>query len=830
MLARKFRGILTAALLGASMVFAPTVTIAAVDATNVDSLQIKWEFAAGGPVYSSPKLANGLLYVTSADGSIYALNPNSGAIVWSFDTGSVFGGVRGSALITPGGDVCIGDADSHVWCRDGLTGAAIWDKQIVTRSACNNGAGFIQCGADSDCPATSTCSPVDDIWSAPASADGRLFLSIASHLDNPCTKGRVVALDLATGADLWEFVTVPDKVCDTDTTIECSADSDCPAAGSCIEGIGGGVTATVSTDPTGAFVYMNTVGCFTYPSIGDSDTILKLDATTGAVVWRNRVDPPEQFGACSNDQSIDCGTDADCGAANVCTPKTFYHDYGSLNGPVPVDVGPPVNKTLLITGSKNGTLYALDEATGAIEWFNEVAPKPITPAFAGFGLFNGPVAVGDGRVYAALFNHVPGIAPAPDHIQAFDVTDGSTVWTADAGLAWSGASHANGVVYTGNNTLALLSAHNAANGNLLHELALPAPTVSVATVDGASLYVGYGLFGVGGVQAFTLGSVGKCQQTVNKETAKFLQGEAKTISKCELSKVKGKLAGSTVCIRDDVKTTEKLTKIESKKIAGISKKCGGDDKVCGGDLTGEIGSADIGFGGSCPGFEGQGLCTGGSNDGDVCGADTDCTGGGTCAPCDGSIASGDCSGAITCVDCIAAVATRQMNELLVGNLVSTDPALEKEENKCQQTILKEAWKFFQATSKILQKCWDKRLAGKHSDDCPDAAAAVGSEAQKAAEKIAKAEAKKVSKMCKACGGPDKVCGGGDDLALASIYSPAPTCPAVTLPIAPFTDCGAITVATTADMIDCIDCVAEFKIDCVSTNNVPAVAGYPAACQ
>ena len=89
----------------------------------------------------------------------------------------------------------------------------------------------------------------------------------------------------------------------------------------------------------------------------------------------------------------------------------------------------------------------------------------------------------------------------------------------------------------------------------------------------------------------------------------------------------------------------------------------------------------------------------------------------------------------------------------------SDPKLDKDENKCQQTILKEVWKFYQTKSKLLQKCWDKRLLGKHSDDCPDAGAATGSEAQKAAEKLAKAESKKVAKICKKCGGDDKLCGG-----------------------------------------------------------------------
>jgi len=827
------RGLPLAALLVGVVAFAPTVTNAAIDATNVPTLQLKWDFVAGGGVTSSPVVANGLVYVTSWDGSLYALHPDTGAVVWSFDTAAGGIGVQATPLIIPSGAVCIGDQNAHVWCRNGLTGDPVWDKQIVARRACSQ-AGWVQCTVDGDCPATSTCGPVDHVWSGLATAAGRLFVSIASHSDVPCTKGRLVALDVDTGADLWEFVTVPDKICDTDTATICSVDSDCPASGTCIDGIGAGVTATVSTDPTGAFVYLNTVGCYTYPSIGDSDSILKLDASTGAVVWRTRVDPLEEFGACSNDPAIDCGFDGECGASNTCAPKAFYHDFGALNGPIPVDVGAPVNKTLLITGSKNGTLYALDEATGGIEWFNQVEPKPVTPGFAAFGLFNGPLAVANGRVHATLYDFSPAISPPPDHIQAFDLTDGSVLWTDDTGLSWSGVGEANGVVYTGSQAAPVLTINDAATGARLHQIILPNNSTSVATVDGNSLYVGYGVFvGVGGVQAYEIpppARLGKCQRTIGKETAKFLQAESKTISKCELSKVKGKIAGATECLRDDPKTVAKLAKIGAKLIAKINKACGGDDRVCGGDLAEESGSETIGFGGNCPGFEGRGLCAGGSNGGDLCGADSDCAGGGTCATCDGAIAPNDCGDAVTCVDCVAAVATRQMNDLLVDNLVATDPRADKDTNKCQQAILKEAWKFYQTTSKVVQKCWDKRLLGKHADVCPDPGAALGSEARKAAAKIAKAGSKKVAKICKACGGDDKLCNGVGDLPVPSLYGSAPTCPAVTLPSVPFTDCGAITVASMEDLVDCIDCVAKFKIDCAAIGTVPSLASYPAACE
>jgi outer membrane protein assembly factor BamB len=246
------------------------------------------------------------------------------------------------------------------------------------------------------------------------------------------------------------------------------------------------------------------------------------------VIWKTRVDPPEQFGFCSNDASIDCGTDADCGASNTCTTKPFYHDFGFLNGPIPVEVPDGLGtKTILISGSKNGTLYALNEADGSIAWTNAVLPKPISPGFAGFGLFNGPLAVADGRVHAALYELIPDrvcdldhsqgcnddsdcttgtCLPLPDHLQAFDATDGSVLWTDDIGFAWSGVGAANGVVYSGTNAAAEFYAYNAATGVRLATFPIPVQSTSVARVDGDTLYIGYGIGGTGGVRAYEIGA------------------------------------------------------------------------------------------------------------------------------------------------------------------------------------------------------------------------------------------------------------------------------------------------------------------------------------
>ncbi len=488
-------------------------TQAALTPATVSSLVPAWHLPLGAGVTGALAVANGLVYAPALDTSLYALDPTTGARRWVFKADNVmFGGV----LPTAGGNVCFGDANATVYCVRGDTGVEVWRRSLGR-------PGF------------------DTVWSAPATANGRLFVSIASLQDQPCTKGRLVALDLATGNDLWTLQTVPDKICSTDTGIACTDDAQC-GGGTCVDARGAGVTASVTLDPTGNFVYMNTVGCFTFPSIGDSDSIFKLDAATGAVLWKNRVTPPEQFGFCANDTAVECSTDAHCMAVGGrCTnPKPAYHDFGFLNGPlrleVPADGGG--TRTLIVSGSKNGTLYAFHEADGTIAWTNEIQPIPVSPGFAGFGLFNAPLTYAEGRLYAALYqliparvcdnNHAKGCTtdavcgggrclPAPDHLMAFDPRDGTVVWSDDIGPSWSSVAVVNGVAYTGTQVKdgetneSDFFAYDAATGTRLATLRLPGPAVARAVVVGDTLIVGYGVSPPGGVQAFTLPDPTRCR-------------------------------------------------------------------------------------------------------------------------------------------------------------------------------------------------------------------------------------------------------------------------------------------------------------------------------
>ena len=46
-----------------------------------------WNYTTGAYLWSKPAIANGIVYIGSADHNVYALNATTGAKVWSYKTG-----------------------------------------------------------------------------------------------------------------------------------------------------------------------------------------------------------------------------------------------------------------------------------------------------------------------------------------------------------------------------------------------------------------------------------------------------------------------------------------------------------------------------------------------------------------------------------------------------------------------------------------------------------------------------------------------------------------------------------------------------------------------
>jgi hypothetical protein len=283
----------------------------------------------------------------------------------------------------------------------------------------------------------------------------------------------------------------------------------------------------------------------------------------------------------------------------------------------------------------------------------------------------------------------------------------------------------------------------------------------------------------------------RCQRAIAKESAKHVQTVVKALQKCEDRKAAGSVAASTDCTTE-TRTVSLVLGAETRLRQRVAQRCGGSDSVCG--TPGDDSLASIGWGSvtSCPGFEG-GSCTNPIS---------------------------DCDDIATCLACVGQAAVRQAIDLYYGALDEGQFGNGSTINRCQRAIGKETSRFFAATTKALQRCWDARLKGRHTNPCP----APGD--GKAVAKIAKAEARKVLRICSACGGGDG-CGGSGDVTPAQVGFVS-TCPDVTVPNGG--QACAAPIGAMQDIVDCVDCVSEFKADCADAVAVPGLTAYPPECQ
>lgn len=84
--------------------------------------EFRWRFKAKRAVTASPLLHNGVLYVGSVDGVVYALEEGSGWAIWKFRTGRAI--ISSPAVL--GNQVYVGSADRNVYAIDLRSGREIW--------------------------------------------------------------------------------------------------------------------------------------------------------------------------------------------------------------------------------------------------------------------------------------------------------------------------------------------------------------------------------------------------------------------------------------------------------------------------------------------------------------------------------------------------------------------------------------------------------------------------------------------------------------------------------------------------------------------------------
>jgi outer membrane protein assembly factor BamB len=152
--------------------------------------RLKWRVLTGGRVVSSPVFQDGVLFVGSDDGSVYALDAASGQRRWRYATA---GPVASTPAVT-GGLVYFMSYDGKFYAVEAQSGKLRWKFTTggERRFEAKNLHGFL--------PKNQTIAdPFDMFLSSPVVAEGAVFFG--------CGDGNLYALDASTGALRWKLST-----------------------------------------------------------------------------------------------------------------------------------------------------------------------------------------------------------------------------------------------------------------------------------------------------------------------------------------------------------------------------------------------------------------------------------------------------------------------------------------------------------------------------------------------------------------------------------------------------------------------------------------------
>ncbi len=173
---------------------------------NVDGLEIVWSRAAGQTeegVNSSPAVADGVVYVGSDDGRLYAFGAGAGRLLWSKRVGG--GKVRSSPAVA-NGVVFIGADGGSLQARRTSNGRLLWERDLKGRITApplvvdgrvfvgSRGGTFFALKADTG--RTIWKHYTWSVWDAAAYRDGLVYVG--------SDKERVWAFNARTGRVRWE--------------------------------------------------------------------------------------------------------------------------------------------------------------------------------------------------------------------------------------------------------------------------------------------------------------------------------------------------------------------------------------------------------------------------------------------------------------------------------------------------------------------------------------------------------------------------------------------------------------------------------------------------
>jgi polyvinyl alcohol dehydrogenase (cytochrome) len=311
--------------------------MAGLTAADVPRLKLKWAFGFPGDLQSNAQatIAGGRLFVGSAGGIVYSLSATTGCIHWFFETGAPMRAAISIGRIEtrPRGSryaAFFADGSANAYALDAMTGKLLW-KTKVERF------------------------PTARVTGSPTLHAGRLYVPVASSEEGAGSapayeccrfRGSVVALDAATGAQIWKTYTISEEATPTQRN----------SAGTQLWGPSGApVWSSPAIDVRRNALYVTSGNNYSDPTSPMSDAFLAMDLKTGKILWSRQMTRGDAYvSACRLPDKTNCA------ASNG-------PDFDFSASPILVTLAS--GKRALIAGQKSGIVHALDpDRQGEVLW------------------------------------------------------------------------------------------------------------------------------------------------------------------------------------------------------------------------------------------------------------------------------------------------------------------------------------------------------------------------------------------------------------------------------------------------------------------------------
>jgi polyvinyl alcohol dehydrogenase (cytochrome) len=302
--------------------------VAGLTKTDVPKLKLKWAFAYPGAIRarSQPSIGWGTVFVGGHDGTLYAFDLASGCLRWS---NRVSAEVR-TAIVADADSkrLYFGDILGRAYALDAMTGRMLWQRKVDDH-------------------------PNATITGTPTVAAGMLYVPVSSlevtSAADPsyacCTfRGKVVALNLANGAEKWRAYTVTQTPRPQGKT----------RIGTNIIGPSGApVWNSPTYDPKRKLLYFGSGENYSSPADENSDAVIAIDAVTGKRRWTAQLTKGDAW-------------NVGCMMNNDNCPKERGPDLDVAASPLLIPLGG--GRDIIVAGQKSGVAFGINPDTGKLLW------------------------------------------------------------------------------------------------------------------------------------------------------------------------------------------------------------------------------------------------------------------------------------------------------------------------------------------------------------------------------------------------------------------------------------------------------------------------------